>query len=171
MRFFALLGAIAVIVPMPVMASVPPVGWKGPKWSGPGLLCQPSFTLRLAAGETAEQQYPSVGLIRYLVRSDKGVFEVAEDWYRRPFEGRELVEKRREGTLSKVTEAGWKRTYVFHSERSNLPILVQFDPLLTREPSFVGRKAEKSVLDRVSLAKTDPRDCLEPVKAESASRG
>jgi hypothetical protein len=169
MRLLIILACGFATIAAPALASVPPAAWKGSQWTGPGLLCRSSFTLKLAEGETAEEQYPSVGLIRFVVRSDAGVFEVAEDWYRRPFEERKLIAKRKGGTISKVTEAGWNRTYVYLSETSKLPVLVRFDPFVTKTPSFTGTDAENSVLDRVSFGQAETSDCLEPVKREAAA--
>ena len=156
--------AAAGLFAAPAYASIPPVGWDGPKWTGPGLLCKGHFTLELAEGETAEQQYPSVGLIRYVVRSDKGVFEVAEDWYARPYEERELVEKREGESVFKVTASGYDRTYLMLSKAETLPILVRFDPLMSAPPSFVEEEAVKSVLDRVSSGQAERDGCLEEIK-------
>lgn len=167
MRILVFLGGI-FLAAAPALASIPPVGWQGPKWTGPGLLCRPSFTLRLAEGEVAEQQYPSVGLIRFLVRSDKGVFEVAEDWYARPYESREPVDDRAGEAIFKVTEPGYQRTYLLLSKSATLPILVRFDPLMNLPPSFVEKDAVKSVLERVSGGRADREGCLEEQKPETS---
>lgn len=149
----------AALLAMPASASIPPVGWQGPKWTGPGLLCRPSFTFRLKKGEQAEQQYPSVGFIRFTIRSEAGVFEVAEDWYRRSHEERRRLRRTRDGLVYRLAGRGDGRTYLFVPRDGNLPFQLRFDPLSGRPPSFTG-KAERSVIERLSFAQAGREGCL-----------
>jgi hypothetical protein len=149
----------ASILAAAAAASIPPEGWEGPKWVGPGLLCGPSFTLKLKVDERAEQQYPSVGFIRYIVRSEYGIFEVAEDWYRRIPEGRVLRRETSEGLVFKLIGEGYGRSYLFQPKAANLPFQLRFDPLINHPSSFIGQD-EQGVLERLSFATTDRQGCL-----------
>lgn len=159
MRRLLIAASAAALLAMPGEASIPPVGWEGPKWSGPGLLCRPSFTLRLKEGERAEQQYPSVGYIRFTVRSEAGVFEVAEDWYRRSYEERERVRETPKGSVYRLKGRGEGRTFLFMPKGGKLPFELRFDPLSGQPESFTG-KAERSVLERLSFARDERSGCL-----------
>ena len=155
-----LLCAAALAAAIPAAASIPPVGWKGPRWTGPGDLCRPSFTLRLEAGERAEQQYPSVGLIRFVVTSDAGAFTVAEDWMSgRTYEERELVRRTDEGMIFRLTGRNDGRTYLFLPEDGELPFQLRFDPLAGQATSFAG-EAEQKVLSRLAFARPVRKNCL-----------
>jgi hypothetical protein len=149
----------ASVLAAPAAASIPPVGWEGPEWVGPGLLCGPSFTLKLKVDERAEQQYPSVGFIRYIVRSEDGIFEVAEDWFRRVPEGRVLRSETQEGLVFKLTGEGYGRSYLFQPKAANLPFQLRFDPLMNHPPSFI-LEDEQRVLERLSFATPDRQGCL-----------
>ena len=153
--------AAAVAVPAGLAASVPPVGWKGTSWTGPGHLCRGSFTLRLKEGERAEQQYPSVGLIRFVVASDAGTFEVAEDWMSgRVYEDREPVRHGPNGSVFRLTGRNDGRTYLFVPAEPRLPFLLRLDPLAGRPASFAGKGEEEEVLDRLGFTAGTPETCL-----------
>ena len=158
MKALARAGFLASLaIAFPAQASIPPVGWQGPQWTGPGLLCAPGFTLRLGEGERAVQGYPSVGRIRYTVAGGDSAFEVADDYYSRTYEdGRQPVRTLEHGRLFLIPaqpEMAGPR-YLFVPEERGLPFTVQFR-------SAGETRALEDVLSRLSFARPDRKGCLE----------
>ena len=158
-----LLLVAALAPPAPAAASIPPIGWVGPRWNGPGLLCASGFTLDLEAGERATQGYPSVGQIRFTVESPSGTFEIVEDWFSgRLYPDRRAVRRLPGGTLYRLLgkDDGQGRAFLFMPANAKIPTVVRFG---ARDG---GKSAlnEKKVLRRIGFATTKQAGCLEEEK-------
>ena len=149
--------------PAPVAASIPPIGWEGPRWSGPGLLCAFGFTLDLESGERATQGYPSVGRIPFTIETPAGRFEIVEDWFSgRMYRNRRALRRLPGGMLYRLAgkEDGPGRAYLFMPANAKIPSVVRFG---TGEG---GKSAlnEREVLRRIGFAISERVGCLDEEK-------
>lgn len=144
-------------------ASIPPPTWTPPTWTGPAKVCGEGFVLKLGAGETVRQGYPTVGVIRYAVETAKGVVEITEYWAASTPAVAPEAEDRPGGKLRPFADFGQAIAgYVFTpDDGKGLPVSVIFRG---GEPAAWTGRDLGALLKRIDFNRGPVEGCTEPTR-------